>query len=98
MSEQYHIPDSIKDHIPRNFYVVFADELFRAFGRNVFKPDENGIVQVDRLIGTGGFTKALRRTCQRLDMQWLWRYYEPLAWHDSDDFDAELAETTVEQL
>lgn len=90
----YVIPDDIKQKIPEYFSRAFAGELLGVFGPDVVTRDEDGVYGVCFHGGTIGWHEAFKATCDKLDMQWLYNYYEALEWHESDQFDGEM-ETSI---
>lgn len=94
----YEIPQNIKDKIPEYFYLAFAGELFSVFGIGTFEKDEDGFRRIDYSTSTIGWVAALKATCQKLDMEWLFTYWEELEWYDSDIFDEKMADEMVSRL
>lgn len=85
---EYKIPQDIKDRIPDYFYFAMAGELFSVAGYDkgidMFQDDNN----YDS--STNGWKQAFRMTCRKLDMEWLYEYWNTLEWYDSDIFDSEI--------
>ena len=86
----YTAHDRAIKRIPDYFYTAFAGELFSIYGwsrsKDMFYPD-SAPEYVDLGSGTVGWVQAFRATCQKLEMEWLLKYYEDLPWYDSDVFD-----------
>ena len=87
---EYQIPPEISARIPEFFYTACAGELFSVFGwkraKGMFYPGEEK-EYVDMDSGTIGWVLAFRMTCEKLNMNWLYEYYQTLNWYDSDIFD-----------
>lgn len=92
---EYKIPDEIKNKLPRYFPAAFAGELCSVFGPMIFEKDETNIYTLSYLGGTAGWVEALKMTCKKLGMDWLWNYYNSLEWYDSDLFDGEVEDMIV---
>ena len=88
-SLKYKIPDEIKEKIPVEFYIALAGEITSIFGFGVWETHEN-ISVIDFIAGTNGLEYAIRETCEKLGLNWLWEYYESLQWYESDQFDDEV--------
>ena len=54
--------------------------------KDMFYPDESK-EYVDFASSTNGLALAFMGTCEKLDMNWLYAYYQTLTWYDSDVFD-----------
>ena len=87
---EYQIPKEIQERIPDYFYTAFAGELFSVYGwersRWMFYPEESK-EYVDLDSSSAGWAQALEATCRKLEMDWLFAYYQTLEWYDSDVFD-----------
>lgn len=95
IDSRYHIPDAIKKRIPPYFYAALGGELVSVFGPLIFEKDEDNIPGLYYIESTCGWSGALRQTCKKLDMIWLFEYYDALTWYDSDAFDDELGEEVL---
>lgn len=87
----YKIPEEILAKIPDDFWKMFYDELTAVFGD----------VTVEALLwlsGTFGWHGALTKTCKRLNITEVSKYYNGLEWYDSDLFDSELCDLLEEKL
>ena len=78
--------------------VITTGELTGIFGRGIFEEDEcyGGIIVYHS--GTNGWNLALKTTCDKLDMDWLYIYYDHLSWWESDMFDGELENLFVSKF
>lgn len=92
---QYHIPESIRERFPPYFYAALGGELVSVFGTLIFEKDEDDVPCLYYVESTCGWGEALRQTCKKLNMAWLFEYYDALAWYDSDAFDDELGEEVL---
>ena len=91
----YQIPCGIKEKIPEHFYYALGGELVSIFGKDVLLLDEDGATRLDYVAGTAGYAEALRMTCRKLDMDWLFLYWSELPWDQSDLFDGEIVDEVV---
>ena len=80
--------DEIFANLPNYFWSAFAGELVSVFGIDIFEKDEDGLMQLDYMGGTSGWTTALWSVCHRLDIMWFYEWYDALDWMDSDEFDS----------
>ena len=94
MCMNYKIPDDILAKIPEHFWPAFAGELVSVFGHDLFETyeskdggTESGLYYIG---GTAGWNVALKMTCWKLNIDWLYDYYYKLEWYDSDLFDYEI--------
>ena len=85
-SLKYKIPDEIKEKIPVEFYIALAGEITSVFGLKVWDKYDDGS-PYEWIAGTSGLEYAIRETCEKLGLNWLWGYYESLRWYESDQFD-----------
>ena len=88
--DMYKIPDEINERIPEYFYLGLGGELVSVFGATVLIRDEDGFSTIDYLSSTGGYVAAFETTCRKLDMMWLFEYWNTLEWYNSDIFDGEM--------
>lgn len=95
---EYKMPDEIKNKIPKYFPAAFAGELCSTFGPKVFEKDEDNIYNLSYLGGTAGWAEALKMTCKKLGLDWLWKYYNSLDWFDSDLFDGEVEDMIISKF
>lgn len=86
----YKIPEDVLLRIPKHFYPAFGGELVSIFGIDIFEKDTDNLRGLDFITGTTGWHSALRMTCSKLGMEWLYKYYNNLKWYESDMFDSEL--------
>ena len=109
---EYQMPEEIKKRIPDYFFRAFFGELISVFGPQLIVPDcdmykeltDNeeysyvGQLNVSLCMngGTSGWAEALKQTCKKLSMMWLWEYYCGLEWFDSDLFDGEISDYVIE--
>lgn len=94
----YKIPDRILSRIPEHFYIAFAGELTSVFGPGIFVKDEDGAYGVFYCSSTSGWAAALKMTCNKLKLNWLWKYYKKLEWYDSDLFDGEIEDLIISKF
>ena len=94
---EYNIPDEIKSRIPQYFYSAFAGELCSVFGCTVFEKNEPGFYSLVYISGTAGWSEALKMTCRKLDVEWLFDYYDSLPWYDSDMFGGEIEDMVISE-
>lgn len=92
------IPDSISARIPEYFYYAFGGEYVSMFGRDALIRDENGSCSLDYNTSTVGYTEALRETCRKLDMDWLFEYWSQLPWSQADMFGEELSDEVMKHF
>lgn len=95
---EYHIPQDVKAKIPDYFYFAFAGELFSVFGLEAFQKDECGLCRIEYCSGTAGWSAAFKMTCKKLDIMWLWEYWNSLEWYDSDLFDGEIESAMLKHI
>lgn len=87
----YKIPDDILAKIPEHFWAAFVGELVSVFSPSVFEKNiDSETIMLNMITGTGGWHAALKMTCRKLGMDWLYIYYNDLPWYDSDMFDSEI--------
>lgn len=94
----YNIPDDIISKIPDYFWPAIAGELCSVFGPDIFVKPECGMYGLFFISSTAGWNAALKVTCHKLDMMWLYEYYDKLQWWESDMFDGEIESLIVERF
>ena len=94
---KYKIPEEILTKIPQHFWPAFAGELVSIFGLAVFNKDNDYYALYD-VSGTNGWNLALRMTCKKLEMKWLFDYYDKLEWWQSDMFDGESEDLLIKKF
>lgn len=94
----YTIPREIDSRIPEYFYIALAGELLSIFGLSVFKYDETANPNILMVESSLGWATAMRMTCNKLKMDWLWDYYEGLDRQDLDMFDNTIGSRTLSAL
>lgn len=94
----YKIPEDIITKIPQYFWPAFAGELVSTLGMVVFQKDEYGQYGLNFVSGTFGWNAALRMTCKKLNMKWLFGYYDKLEWWESDMFDGEFEDLLIKNF
>lgn len=87
MSLEYKIPEDIRKNIPSSFWLALGGEITSVFGVDVWKMYEGQRV-ADYICGTAGLHFAVKMACWKLDMMWLYKYYDSLDWYESDQFDS----------
>ena len=89
----YHIPHEIKSKFTKEFLEDFFTELRKLFHFEdpVFYSDDIFYTE-----STCGWVEAFERTCCKHNLHDVFKYYEKLAWYDSDLFDGELGELFLE--
>ena len=92
---EYKIPEEILDKIPERFWPAFAGDLVSVFGPDVLAEDEDGCYTLYFRCGTMGWNAALSAALRKLDMMWLYDYYDKLEWWESDHFDGEVADLLI---
>ena len=93
----YKIPEDILSKIPEYFWAAIAGELVSVFGPHALeKFDESYTLYF--LTGTIGWNAALKMTCRKLDMDWLFKYYNDLQWWESDMFDSEIEDLIISKF
>lgn len=95
---EYKIPADIKKRIPEYFYYALGGEYVSIHGKDALIRDENGFSALDYCSSTAGYVEALRATCQKLDMNWLFEYWNQLPWYQSDLFDGEIADEVMRRF
>jgi hypothetical protein len=91
----YKIPSEILEKIPDYFWAAFAGELVSINGPEIFNADPEFGRVLSYCTGTCGWNWAIKMTCQKLDMIWLYEYYRKLEWWESDMFDGEFEDLLV---
>lgn len=94
----YKIPEDILSKIPEYFYPAFAGELVSVFGRGIFEETDDMGRALNYHSGTNGWNVALKSTCHRLDIDWLYIYYDKLTWWESDMFDGEIEDLVISKF
>lgn len=94
----YKIPKEVLDSIPEYFWWAFAGELVSVFSTSIFVKDEFGQMGLYFISGTIGWNAALKMTCHKLYMDWLYEYYEKLEWWESDMFDDKFEDLLVSKF
>ena len=92
---EYKIPEEILAKVPQYFLPAFAGELVCVFGLAVFEKSETDSYGLFYVSSTLGWNAALRMTCNKLDMKWLFDYYDKLEWWQSDMFDGEIEDRLI---
>lgn len=95
---EYKIPEEIISKIPLYFWPAFAGELVSVFGLSIFEKQETGCYSLNYVSSTIGWNVALRTTCNKLDMNWLFNYYDKLEWWQSDMFDGEFETLLIKKF
>ena len=95
---EYKVPEEILSKIPQHFWPAFAGELVSTLGLGVFDKDENDQYGLYFVSGTFGWNAALRMTCKKLNMKWLFDYYDKLDWWQSDMFDGEFEDLLIKNF
>lgn len=93
----YQIPAQIDKGIPEHFYIALEGEITSVFGKDVWWCAD-GLHGEDYIGGTAGYAAALKMTCWKLGMMWLYEYYENLAWYESDQFDGIVLDRVKEHI
>lgn len=94
---EYKIPEEILSKIPQHFWPAFAGELVSTLGLGVFDKENDYYVLYD-VSGTFGWNAAFRMTCNKLEMKWLYEYYDKLEWWESDRFDSEVEDLLIKNF
>lgn len=97
MDLSYKIPEDILSKIPEYFWAALAGEVVSVFGLSAFEKVD-GLYNLYFLTGTGGWNAALKMTCRKLDMKWLYEYYNKLQWWESDKFDGEFEDLIISKF
>lgn len=92
---EYKIPEEILAKVPEYFWPALAGELVSTFGMTVFEKHDENEYGLYFLSSTCGWNAALRMTCKKLEMKWLFDYYDKLEWWQSDKFDGELEDLLI---
>lgn len=98
MELDYKIPKDILSKIPDHFWAAFTGELVSIFGRGIFEETDDMGRALNYHTGTNGWNVALKTTCRRLDMDWLYIYYDHLSWWESDMFDGEIEDLVISKF
>lgn len=93
----YKIPEDILSKIPEYFWSAFAGELVSVFSPSIFEKVDD-TYSLNFVGGTTGWNTALRMTCYKLDMKWLYKYYDGLQWWESDMFDGEFEDLIISKF
>ena len=91
----YTIPAEIKAKIPDYFYYALGGEYVSVSGKDVLSRDADGFSALDYNSSTAGYVTAFKATCKKLDMMWLYEYWDALPWYESDIFDGEIADEVM---
>lgn len=67
-------------------------------GASALIRDEDGFSCLDYNTSTSGYVEAFRATCKKLDMEWLFNYWNELPWYRSDIFDSEIADEVMKRF
>ena len=94
----YKIPEEIISKIPQHFWPAFAGELVGVFGPTIFDKSEEDTYLLFFHSSTNGWNAALRTTCKKLDLGWLYDYYDTLDWWESDQFDGEFEDLVISKF
>lgn len=96
---EYKVPEEILEKIPQHFWPAFAGELVSTFGLMIFEKEEGSdFYALNYVSSTSGWNAALRITCNKLDIKWLFDYYDKLEWWQSDMFDGEFEELLIKNF
>lgn len=96
---EYKIPEEILSKIPQHFWPAFAGELVSTFGLFIFEKEEDSdFYALNYVSSTNGWNAALRMTCKKLKMKWLFDYYDKLEWWQSDMFDGEFEDLLIKKF
>lgn len=96
---EYKIPEEILSKIPQHFWPAFAGELISTFGLMIFEKEEGtDLYALYYVSSTSGWNAALRVTCKKLEMKWLFDYYNGLEWWQSDMFDGEFEDLLIKNF
>ena len=95
---EYKIPEEILAKVPQYFWPAFAGELISVFGLAVFEKGEADSYDLFYVSSTSGWNAALQMTCNKLDMKWLFDYYDRLEWWQSDMFDGEFEDLLIKNF
>lgn len=82
--------EEILRNIPEYFYAAFTGELVSVFSISIFDKDDDNTIGLAFCTGTSGWNAAFEMTCKKLDIMWLYTYYQTLAWYESDKFDSDI--------
>lgn len=94
---EYKIPEEILSRVPKYFWPAFAGELISTLGLAIFYKDGD-YYALNCVSGTMGWNAALRMACNKLDLKWLFDYYDKLEWWQSDMFDGELEDLLIKNF
>lgn len=95
---EYKVPEEILAKIPNEFWEVFAKELIKIFGSDIFdKEEETGDRYLIYHPSTIGWAKAFMKTCKQFGLIDILEYYDKLEWYDSDAFDDEICKVLEEK-
>ena len=94
----YEVPEEIKTKIPECFYYAFGGEYVSIFGFVALIRAEDGYSNLDYNSSTTGYAEALKMSCEKLDMGWLFDYWDELPWYQSDIFDGWLADEVMKRF
>lgn len=86
----YKIPKDVLAKIPDYFWAGLAGELVGVWSLDIFEKADEKTTYIDFHGGTMGWAAAFKMACKKLDMQWLYDYYDALEWWESDHFDGEI--------
>lgn len=63
--------------IPDYFYIAFAGEITSIYGLGVWN-------DIDYIGSENGIVQALKMTCRKLSLMWIYRKYDAMEWYDGD--------------
>ena len=82
--------DSLIDSIPEPFYYGLLGELVSIFGPTILSPIDKSYYDFNS--GTAGWFEAMRMTCKKLHIEWIFEKYQEMPWYDSDVLDGRIEE------
>ena len=94
----YTIPDDIKRRIPDYFYYALGGECVSIMGADALIRDKDGLSRLEYSARTAGYVEAFRMTCKKLNMDWLFEYWDNLPWYQSDIFDGEISDEVMRRF
>ena len=95
---EYKIPEEILSKIPEYFWAGLAGELVSIYSLSIFDVCEGGVRWIDFHTGTNGWNVAFKTACKKMNMMWLYTYYDELLWWESDKFDGEITELLISKF
>ena len=90
---EYKIPQEIKAEFTKDFMTYFLARLAIVFDLEESMLCAEYLFNLESTVSWG---KSFKCACQKYNLEYIWVYYDQLAWYDSDLFDDELVDLLVD--